>query len=370
MFPTRSDQVRIFISAGEPSGDLHAARLMAEIRLRIPNVVFEGIGGPAMELQGLHSLASLKDLAVSGFWEVAKRYGFFRALLDRCADVIRRTRPSIFIPVDYPGFNMRLADHARRADVPVAYYIAPQLWAWGRDRGRRLAEVVNRLLVVFPFEREFFAQFGIDTVHVGHPLLDDEAFSPPLSHDGSQLVVMPGSRRQELHRHLSLLADTVKRLRTLEPSLSVICPRPGFLPDEAYRLLADCDVKIVDDARQAMRTSAAGLIKAGTSTLEAALLGLPFSTFYRTSWLSYRMSKRLVQVDSVTMMNLLLNERIIHEYIQDDATPERLAQEARRLLHDEERRAELRAASDDVRELLGGPGASARAADIIADMVL
>jgi len=368
--------MRIFIAAGEPSGDRHAARLMEQLRLLIPDVVFEGIGGPAMEMQGLHSMARIADLAVSGFWEVAKRYSFFRTLLTRCGDVISnasgsfsRGKPALLICVDYPGFNMRLAALARQAGVPVCYYIAPQLWAWGKDRGPKLAAVVNKLLVVFPFEVEFFRSFGIDVHHVGHPLLDDPNFSSLPNHQQHSVAFLPGSRAQELHRHAPLLAETARILLRDDPSLSISSARPSNVPIEAYEEMIDAGITVGDDARLVLRTSGAGMIKAGTSTLEAALSALPFSTFYHTSALSYALSKRLVTVNSVTMLNLLLHRPVINEYLQRDATPAALAAEVRTLLSDGGRRAEIHDACVEVRTELGGSGASARAAAIAALMV-
>lgn len=370
MFTQDGDTIRIFIAAGDPSGDLHAARLMEELRRRSPFVVFEGIGGPAMEAQGLRSLARLDELAVTGFWEVAKRYGFFRALLRRCADLLaQRGRYRLFLPVDYPGFNLRLAAHARRASVPTAYYIAPQTWAWGKDRTSTLARVVDRLFVVFPFEERFFREHGVQAVHVGHPLLDDPMFADVGAHVTRTLALLPGSRAQEVKRHARLLADAADIVRRIDGDVTFAVPAMQRLDPMLYAPLRDAGVTLTSDARALMRDAGAGLIKAGTSTLEAALLGLPFATFYRTSPLSYMLSKRLINVSSVTMMNLLLERNVVHELLQHDATPQRLADEAVRLLDDEQRRDVLLGAAREVRALLGGPGAAARTADHIAEML-
>lgn len=370
MFTHDGDIVRIFIAAGDPSGDLHAARLMEEIRRRVPFAVFEGIGGPAMELQGLRSLARLDDLAVTGFWEVAKRYGFFRALLRRCAALIsERGRYRLFLPVDYPGFNIRLASHARKAGVPTAYYIAPQTWAWGKDRTSTLARVVDRLFVVFPFEERFFGEHGVRATHVGHPLLDDPMFADVGAHVSRTLALLPGSRAQEVKRHARLLADAADIVRRIDGDMTFAVPAMRRLDAALYAPLHDAGVEVVHDARTLLRDAGAGLVKAGTSTLEAALLGLPFATFYRTSPISYMLSKRLINVSSVTMMNLLLHRNVVHELLQHDATPQRLADEAVRLLDDAPRRDELLAAAREVRAMLGGPGAAARTADHIAEML-
>jgi lipid-A-disaccharide synthase len=361
--------VHIFITAGDPSGDAHAARLMAAIRTHIPTVVFEGFGGPEMELQGLRSLAHIRDLAVTGFWEVAKRYRFFRSLLNRCDDAIARTRPVAFIPVDYPGFNMRLAARVRARKtnrVPVFWYIAPQLWAWGERRATKLAAAVDRLFVVFPFEVEFFQRHGIRAEYVGHPLAEEI----PVDTQGrvpGQVLLMPGSRAQELHHHTGLLADVVDRVRAHRSDVSFVVARARNIDLRALEPLVQRNVDVVDDAHAAMQTASAGIIKAGTSTLEAAFRGLPFATFYRTSPLSYAISKRLVTVTSVTMMNLLLKRNVVHEYIQHDATSTRIADEIETLLDDSARRTELVRAMSDVREMLSGEGASKRTAALIVE---
>ena len=361
--------VHIFITAGDPSGDAHAARLMAAIRTHVPTVVFEGFGGPEMELQGLRSLAHIRDLAVTGFWEVAKRYRFFRSLLNRCDDAIARTRPVAFIPVDYPGFNIRLAARVRARKtnrVPVFWYIAPQLWAWGERRATKLAAAVDRLFVVFPFEVEFFQRHGIRAEYVGHPLAEEI----PVDTQGrvpGQVLLMPGSRAQELHHHTGLLADVVDRVRAHRSDVSFVVARARNIDLRALEPLVQRNVDVVDDAHAAMQTASAGIIKAGTSTLEAAFRGLPFATFYRTSPLSYAISKRLVTVTSVTMMNLLLKRNVVHEYIQHDATSTRIADEIETLLDDSARRTELVTAMSDVREMLSGEGASKRTAALIVE---
>lgn len=366
MFQPPDESVRIVIAAGEPSGDLHAARLMAAIRQLIPSVVFEGIGGPAMELEGLRSMARLRDLAVSGFWEVAKRYGFFRSLLQRCGNHITQNPPALFLPVDYPGFNLRLATIARRAHVPVAWYIAPQLWAWGKGRGPKLAHAVNHLLAVFPFEPAFFQQFGIRTSYVGHPLLDDPAFSAVPDHGSRTLALFPGSRRQELLRHVPILADVLRLLPSDVSSTVAVAPGTD---SSLLAPLVEAGARPVVDSRAVLAQSGAGLVKAGTSTLEASLLGLPFATFYRTSAFSAALTRRLATIDHVTMANVLLHRSAVHEFLQEGALPPALAREAIVLLDDTARRAELRDSFTEVRELLGGPGAAQRAAAIIAEMV-
>lgn len=359
-----SSPPRIFITAGEPSGDAHAARLMQQIRRLLPDVVFEGFGGPAMEMQGLHSLASIKDLAVSGFVEVAKRYRYFTTLLETCVQHVETSKPLAFIPVDYPGFNLRLAARVRSPRLPVVWYIAPQLWAWGRGRAAKLAASVDKLLVVFPFEVEFFSNYGIATEYVGHPLMEVLPASSGRMPD-APIVLMPGSRKQELSRHVPLLVRTIDELRRSHGEMAFTVPRAPGLAAQLLQPLSDAGAMIADDSSEAINQAWAGMIKAGTSTLEATLRGLPFATFYRTSALSYQLSRHLIDVPTITLMNLLLNRNVVHEYIQHDATSVALAREIVSLCEDTGRRRELTVAMSEVREMLSSTGASARAAEII-----
>ena len=369
MRPDPHQPTHIFITAGDPSGDIHAARLMAEIRKRIPDVIFEGFGGPEMEFQGLRSLAHIQDLAVTGFWEVAKRYRFFRGLLTRCEEAIARTKPVLFIPVDYPGFNMRLAARVRSPTIRIVWYIAPQLWAWGEGRAKELASVVDKLLVVFPFEVEFFQKHGIRAEYVGHPLSEEIRPEQEKTRSPTQILLMPGSRKQEIHFHVPLLAEVVELMNSSQPTLNFVVAKARNVDVRSLEPLAHRGVTVIEDVEHAMLTSHAALIKAGTSTLEAALRGLPFATFYRTSALTFQVSKRLVNVTSVTMMNLLLHRSVVHEYIQGNATALNLERELVELTLDNARRNELASAMSKVQSMLAGGSASARAADIISEMV-
>lgn len=361
--------MRVFITAGDPSADIYAARLMNEIRLREPEVVFEGFGGPNMELQGLHTVAHMSDLAVSGFWEVAKRYQYFSKLLEKCKGLISTRKPDVFVPVDYPGFNMRLASHAKRHKVPVAWYIAPQLWAWGENRAKKLADAVDTLMVVFPFETEFFGKHRIKTLHVGHPMLDELVEQNDAAHPNGPIVMMPGSRKQELHHHVPILSKTIELLRKANVQNPVLVPRAVNVTAEMIKPLISQGASGETDARACMKNASAGLIKAGTSTLEASLMGLPFATFYKTSPLSYQLSKRLVTVDSVTMMNLLLKRKVVDEFIQQRASPELLSEAVQMLMTDSSKRAMFRESAAELGAVLGGPGAAARAADVVCRMV-
>ncbi|MCS7176226.1 MAG: lipid-A-disaccharide synthase [Candidatus Kapabacteria bacterium] len=359
---------RIFLVAGDPSGERYAARLMAAWRQLDPAVEFFGIGGPQMEAQGLHSLVPLHRISVVGFWEVARRYGFFRHLLRLCEATIRSHSVDAVVLVDYPGFNLRLAQRARRAGVPVYYYIAPQVWAWGRWRLRALARTVNLLVVAFPFEVELFQRAGIRCAFVGHPLMDEPQLAAPPpdpEHRPLQVALLPGSRPQELQYHLPLLRRVVRLLERELSQVRFCALLPPTLPREHFPSVEE-PWEWQQDAYALLLHSRVGVVKLGTSTLEAALCGMPFVAFYRTSWVSYTIARALVQIPSVVMVNLLLGDTVVPELLQSRAQPAALARAVMQLLEPEAARRQwehfLR-----LRTLLGEPGVAQRAAALIAE---
>lgn len=362
---------RFFIVAGEVSGDKHGARLMAALRERYPRCVFEGIGGEDMKREGLESLVALHDINVVGFWEVARKYGYFRALLSRCANMLRSGQYDAFIPVDYPGFNLRLAAHARAVGIPVCFYIAPQLWAWGRGRAAKLRDAVDVLLVVFPFEKEFFEQFGIRTEFVGHPLLDDPDFASPvlpLHERGNTLALMPGSRRQEVRSHLPLLIEAARLVRSARPSMEVVIAAPPSVDASLYSSVSG-GVRIEHKSRAVMKQARVGIVKTGTSNLEAALCGMPFVMMYKTSTLSYMLARRLVQLPHISLVNIILGRPVVRECIQHEATPRALAAEVLRLVDGEQTALQMQHDFAALRSLLGDGGAARRAAVCISTVI-
>jgi lipid-A-disaccharide synthase len=346
-----------FIVAGEPSGDAHAARLMRAIKRRLPNARFSGIGGEAMEREaGFRSIVPLSEISVVGFWEVAKRYGMFQRLLRKAAAMLASGEFAAFIPVDYPGFNMRLAAFAKRYRVPVLWYIAPQLWAWGENRAEGLKRVVDELMVVFPFEEEFFRSHGIKTHFVGHPLMENKTIARevlPLqerveSGGIREIALLPGSREQELSANAGVMLAAAALLHTQIPNLRFTLAAAPQLGTGGYERIVEgaetlygIKLGIETDSRDLLRRARAGIVKTGTSTLEAALCGMPHTMMYRTSWLSYRLAKRVVRLTHIALPNILAEKElhlppIIRECIQQDAKPEVLAQELMRLLDDDE----------------------------------
>ncbi len=365
---------RFFIVAGESSGDAHAARLMRALRDIYPDCVFAGIGGHAMAEEGLRSMVPLSDINVVGFWEVAKKYTYFKELLRRCARELSSGQFDAFLPVDYPGFNLRLAAAARKSGIPVVYYIAPQLWAWGAGRARKMRHLVDLLLVVFPFEEDFFAGYGIPTRFVGHPLLEAPAFISPAPEDDKRencIALLPGSRAQEVSYNLPLMLACAEIVAREDPGLHFAVATAPHVPPGLYsqHRHANLDLSFDSDSRSLMRRARAGIVKTGTSTLEAALSGMPFVMAYRTSWLSYQVARRLVRLERIALVNIVAQGDVVREFIQREADPAAIAAEVLRLVQDKSYRKAQSSAFLSIRRELGASGASQRAAGLIADLL-
>lgn len=342
---------------------------MKALKSKAADVEFIGIGGKAMSAEGLQSIAQLKDIAVVGFWEVARKYAFFRKLLNECKTLLSDKSVKAFIPIDYPGFNIRLAGFAKSIGLPVFYYIAPQLWAWGKNRARKLSGCADKLLCVFPFEANYFSKFGIDAEFVGHPLLDDPTFDFDQTKNkrGKLIAMLAGSRPQEVSKHLPLLIETSEIIGDTFPEYSYAVAASESVGEDYYRsaLGANAKWEIWSDSRELMKASSAGLVKTGTSTLEAALLDLPFAMYYKTSPITYFLGKRLINLPHICLVNILLGRTAANEFIQRDATPAKLAAEVIEIINNGNKRASLLESFSETRSLLGKSGASDKASEII-----
>ena len=363
----------ILLSAGEPSGDLHGAALARALRARWPQARLYGLGGPLMAAAGVELLADFHDLAVMGFAEVAGRIPFFLRLLRRVRGELRARGTALVVPIDYPGFNMRLAKAARAEAVPVLYYIAPQVWAWHRSRIRQLARLADRLAVILPFEEVIFREAGANVRFVGHPLLDA---SPPPSRervrqergvaDGPVLAIFPGSRRQEVAKHLGLFAEAAERVRAAAPDVQPIVARSPAVPAAMY---AGAPFEQTTDGRALLARARAALVKSGTTTLEAALAGTPMVIAYRTSSLTFALAKRLVRVEHIGLVNLVAGVRLVPEFVQHEARPGALAEAVRPFLAPGPARDAVVNGLARVREALRAPAGPAGAPTTTAERV-
>lgn len=358
----------VFISAGDPSGDIHAARLMSRMKEIIPNVEFIGIGGDRMQAEGLQSIVPIQEISVVGFWEVLKKINVFRNLMSNCKDILSNQKIDLFLPVDYPGFNIKLAKYAKSQNIPVAYYIAPQLWAWGQKRAQQLSDI-DKLFVVFPFEVDFFIKHGINAEFVGHPLLDNPLLKQePLafSERDNIIALLPGSRQQEIEKHLKLFVRSAVLFKDEYPDFKIVLAKNASTNIDRYlNFLQDNNVLLEVNSLELMKKAKIGIVKTGTSNLEAALAGMPFVMVYKTSFFSYLLSKQLINLKYISIINILKNELIVPEIIQNQATPQRISSSLIEILKSQDKKQLIKDVYYEIRVILGSNSAAQTTAEKI-----
>ncbi len=355
-------QKKYFIIAGDPSGDIHAAKLIKAMKELEPDVEFHGIGGREMEALGFKSIIPQKEISVVGFWEVAKKYGMFRKLINTVQNELKNGKYTAFIPVDYPGFNMKIAGYAKTIDLPVYYYIAPQLWAWGSNRAEKLAASVDKLIVVFPFEVDFFKQYGIETYFCGHPLLDEPIFHDKSIAKENIIALLPGSRQQEIGRNLPVMIESAREFKKSNPDFTIAVAKAGNVSLDKF---ISPDVEVFANSRELMKKAKCGIVKTGTSTLEAALCDMPFLMIYKTSPLTYYMGRRLINLEYISLVNILLKRHTVKELFQGEANKNSIAAELNSIIAESAKNNYLLEEFSKVKEILGGKGASQNAAELI-----
>jgi lipid-A-disaccharide synthase len=369
--------MRVMISCGEPSGDVYAAALAREIATLNPTAQITGFGGQRLRDAGATLVADFEGLSVTGLLEVARvlprTYAVYRKLL---ADA-EANRPDVFVPIDFPDFNFRLASGMRKLGVPVVYYISPQLWAWRPGRLRTLARIVDHVLVIFPFEEQIYKNAGVPVTFVGHPLFD--VMRPPerrevflerhgLKPDRPVVALLPGSRTNELRAILPGLVGAAQIIKAALAETQFILARAPHLDDALFAPLqqAGLEVTVVEGDTDGVLASAdVALLASGTVTVQAALHECPMVVVYRLSPLTYRLGRPFVQVDTFAMANLVAGRKVVPELIQDDFTPHAVAVQALTLLQDRAAVARMRAELRIVKARLGQPGASRRAAEAV-----
>jgi lipid-A-disaccharide synthase len=360
----------VFLSAGDYSGDNAASRLAAELQRGYPGLSLCGLGGHRLAAAGQEQLADPEDLAVLGFWEVARRYFYFRDLMARCVDRVRRSRPDVVVLVDYPGFNLRLAARLRGLGIPVVYYIAPQVWAWGQHRVKQMRQTIDRLLVILPFERTFFSQHGITCDFVGHYLLEDmpDEYIGSAVREPGWLALLPGSRRQEVARMLpTMLCAASWMYEKYQMTAAVAAVRGKADYEAAVARYATGPVEIVyDDPRRVVAQSRLACVASGTATLETGIIGRPMVVMYKTGWITYQIAQRLVTLEQIGLVNLVLAKKVVPELIQGAASVGATTRELERFVVEDEYAAGVTRELHRVPGLLGGGGASARAAELVA----
>jgi lipid-A-disaccharide synthase len=369
--------VKIYLVAGEASGDARGAELMRALRQRHPALEFCGAGGHEMRALAGGDFLDWADEAVVGLWDVLKKYGYFKAQFDRMLAEISRLAPVAVIFIDYPGFNLRLAKavKAKLPAVSTIYYISPQVWAWHRSRIPKMARFLDLMLCIFPFEQPLYEASGLHTVFVGHPMLDSlEAKRTEEPREPDLVGLFPGSREKEVRRIFPVMLEAAEIIRRERPETRFEAAAASHqLADRMLGLLRKSgrDEKFcaihVRSSHELMQRAAVGMVCSGTATLEAAFFGLPLCVIYKVAWLTYVVGKRLVQVPFLGMPNVLADREIAREFIQHAATGEAIAAEMLRLLRDPTARATLERELEEVIRGLGSHGAAQRAATAIAE---
>ncbi len=372
------DKFRVLIVAGEASGDMHGAGVVRELKRLAPDAEIFGIGGDQMAAAGMELLFHVRDMAVVGFTEVLRHLRFFRHAMRTLENEAARRQPAAVILIDYPGFNLRFAGRLRRRAKPpkILYYIAPQVWAWGANRIPKMARLIDRMAVVFPFEVPLFQSAGIPTEFVGHPLLEGlrpnltaAAFFSRYQLNEAQplLGLLPGSRREEIERLLPNMLATAKLLRESISGLQIAVAMAPNLSEAFYRTrINDNAVRLVANSTyEVMRDSRVCLVCSGTATLETACFGTPLVVVYRVSRLSYEIGKRVVKLPHIGLVNVVAGRKIAPEFIQNDFVPKRVAPVLEKFINDSEYRDEIKQALAEVRAKLGTPGASRRTAELV-----
>ncbi|RJR39749.1 MAG: lipid-A-disaccharide synthase [Deltaproteobacteria bacterium] len=385
-----STVTKILIVAGEASGDQHAARLVAAIKEELPRAEFLGVGGEALAAQGVRILWPASELAVVGLLEVAGRLpAVFRALKD-IGRALKQERPQLVILVDFPDFNFWVARLAKYWRAPVMYYVSPQVWAWRTYRVRTIARLVDRMVVIFPFEAEFYRQRGVPAEYVGHPLVETLPPLPPraallqawgLDPRRFTIALLPGSRASEIERHLPAMLEAAMLIKGAIPETQFVLPLASTAPREMVEEMVEkfgvgegaspgLSLKIIDGQSYAALSAAhLAVVASGTATVEAALAATPTIIIYRLSPVTFAVGRLLVQVEHVGMANLLAGERLFPELLQHLFTPESLAREVLSLVRAPERLEAMRLGLARIVNRLGGPGASRRAAMIAKEII-
>lgn len=379
----------ILFSSGDASGDLHTADLAKVLRARVPDLSLFGVGGEQMAQAGVEIIVHQRELAVGGFFEVLASANRIFAAWRRLREALQTRRPDLVVLVDSPDFNLPFAKSVRRAGIPVLYYVSPQVWAWRRGRMAKLAQRVDRIAAIFPFEPAIYASTPICVDFVGHPLLDKmqnwyrdrsraevrQALGMGSTH--KVVALLPGSRRNEIRYNLSLQLETARLLRARMPELMFLLPVAPTLDKQAIaeavaaqKLPNDFPLTLVEGKTYDVLFAAdAVLSKPGTNTVEVALLERPLVVAGRAHPLSVALAKRIIHVPSFTMPNLIAGSPVVPEFLQEQAKPERIADALQLLLQDGPARTLHLRRMAEIRAHLGSGGAAARTAEICEEMI-
>tara|TARA_Y100000034_G_scaffold24215_2_gene28151 strand:- start:24 stop:1178 length:1155 start_codon:yes stop_codon:yes gene_type:complete len=363
----------ILIVAGETSADQHGAALVSQLKAASKDVTFFGIGGDKLRRGGVQLVEHAENMAFMGFVEVAKHYWFLRTVYNKVVSECEKRNPARAILIDYPGFNLRLAKELKKREIPVTYYISPQLWAWKEKRIEIIRECVDQMLCIFPFEEQWYHQRGVEATYVGHPFLDGEPNfmererfldKHSLSTDTIVLALMPGSRQQEVNRHLKTMITTVELVKRDIGISAIVGKAPAVeLPQE----IGDKIHIETDTPEMVLKYASIGIVSSGTVSLQSAIYGVPSVVIYKMNPLTWIIANKVTQVSYASMTNLLAKEEVLPELLQNRARPEKIADCLKKWLRSEDLREQAVNRLSEVKRQLGGPGASNKVARLILE---
>ncbi|MES2518734.1 MAG: lipid-A-disaccharide synthase [Bacteroidota bacterium] len=367
--------MKYYIIAGERSGDLHGSNLIKGIRKHDPEAQIRAWGGEMMQSAGAEIVKHYRDLAFMGFFEVVKNLPTILGFLAFCKKDIKNFQPDVIILIDYAGFNMRVAKFAKLNGFKTFYYISPKVWAWNQSRALNIKKFVDKLFVIFPFEKDFFKQYDYEVEYVGNPLFDAIADFTPAENFKKEarlgqkpiIALLPGSRKQEVEMMLSLMMSQVYEF----PDYQVVIGAVSNLPKELYaRWQSIFPVKIViDDAYNLLSVADAALVTSGTATLETALFNVPQVVCYKGGWAAYQVYKRVIRVPFVSLVNLIAGREVVKELLQYDLTKENLTAELTKITLNQTTRQEQLNGYAEIKNKLGEKGASERAGSLMVQGV-
>jgi lipid-A-disaccharide synthase len=365
--------MKLAVVAGEASGDLHASEVIHELKKLEPSLETFGIGGDLLAAEGMKLLHHASEMGIVGLFNVLRHLPMFRRVFNELIETIEREKPDAVFLIDYPDFNLRVAKKCKELGLRVVYYISPQLWAWRKGRVRHIAKYVDRMIVIFPFEEEFYKRHNVPVTYVGHPLVEQlaDVRKPPRNPDVLRIALLPGSRRMEVQSLLPSMLDAVAILRNERNVDAYIIQAPTIERSELESIVraSGVDVPILpNDRGEGVAAADVSLSSSGTATLESAVIGTPVVVMYRLSPATYMLAKRLVRLPYFSLVNIVAGKSVVPELIQSDVHGARIADEVRKLVAPgryEETCAELAR----VRSKLGTPGAAKRAAEEISTMV-
>lgn len=371
-------KLKLMIIAGEASGDLQAANLLKSLKSINPNIEAFGMGGKKMSAEGVEIICDITNLAVVGFFEVLKHLFTFKKIFEKLTGLLEIRKPDAVILVDYPGFNLRFAKTAKEKNIPVIYYISPQIWAWGEKRIHEIKRYVDKMIVIFGFEESLYKEAGVKVSFVGHPFLDivrpvwkkEETIKiSHMKHDSIKIALMPGSRKKEIEKHLPSMLASCKIIKNKIPNAEFIISRIKELDHGLYDKIVRRSKIIAHSLEnkpyEVMDIADLIIVSSGSATLEVAIMEKPMVIIYKTSFLTWLLAKNLIKIPDIGLVNIVAGHRIVPELVQFEVTPENIAKESLAILNNHKRIHEIKENLRKVKPKLGETGASSRASHVI-----